>query len=42
MDIAASAQKITEKIILRIVRYAKGIYGSDTDSLVMAGGVALN
>lgn len=42
MDIAASAQKVVEDIILRIVRYAKKTYGQDIDNLVLAGGVALN
>lgn len=42
MNIAASAQKVTEDILLRIVRHAKKEYGQDTDNLVMAGGVALN
>lgn len=42
MDIAASVQKITEDIILRIVKHAKEKYGQKIDNLVMAGGVALN
>lgn len=42
MDIAASVQKITEDIILRMVRHAKESYGNGIDNLVMAGGVALN
>lgn len=42
MDIAASAQKVTEDIILRMVRHAKETYGKDIDNLVLAGGVALN
>ncbi|MDE6056297.1 MAG: hypothetical protein K2G55_21630, partial [Lachnospiraceae bacterium] len=42
MDIAASAQKVTEEIILKMVSHAKEAYGKDTDNLVMAGGVALN
>ena len=42
MDIAASAQKVTEEIILKMVSHAKEVYGKDTDNLVMAGGVALN
>lgn len=42
MDIAASVQKITEDIILRMVRHAKEKYGREIDNLVMAGGVALN
>ena len=40
MDVAASIQKTTEKVILRIVRHAHKITGCD--SLCMAGGVALN
>lgn len=42
MDIAASVQKITEDITLRIVKHAKEKYGQEIDNLVMAGGVALN
>ena len=42
MDIAASAQKVVEDIILRMVRHAKDTYGTGIDNLVMAGGVALN
>ena len=42
MDIAASVQRITEEIILRMVRHAKGTYGQEIDNLVLAGGVALN
>ncbi len=42
MDIAASAQKVVEDIILRMVRHAKETYGSGIDNLVLAGGVALN
>lgn len=42
MDIAASAQKVVEDIILRIVAHAKKEYGKDIDNLVLAGGVALN
>lgn len=42
MDIAASAQKVVEDIILRIVMHAKESYGQNIDNLVMAGGVALN
>ncbi len=40
MDIAASAQKITEEIIIKLARHAKKITGEN--NLVMAGGVALN
>lgn len=40
MDIAASVQKLTEEVILRTARHAREMYG--IDSLVMAGGVALN
>ncbi len=42
MDIAASVQKITEEIIIKIARYAKSKYGQEIDNLCMAGGVALN
>lgn len=42
MDIAASAQKVVEDIILKMVRHAKKMYGKDIDNLVLAGGVALN
>lgn len=42
MDIAASAQKVIEDIILLMVKHAKEKYGDGIDSLVLAGGVALN
>ena len=42
MDIAASVQLVTEEIILKVARHAKNTYGQDIDSLVLAGGVALN
>ena len=42
MDIAASVQKITEEIILKLAKHAKLKYGQDIENLVMAGGVALN
>lgn len=42
MDIAASVQKVTEEILLKLVAYAKETYGTDINNLVMAGGVALN
>lgn len=42
MDIAASAQKVVEDVILRLVRHAKHKYGKEINNLVMAGGVALN
>ena len=42
MDIAASAQKVVEDIILKMVRHAKNTYGENIDNLVLAGGVALN
>ena len=42
MDIAASAQKVVEDIILKIVCHAKRKYGKEIDNLVLAGGVALN
>ena len=40
MDIAASAQAVTEEIMLRLARTAKRLTGEK--DLVMAGGVALN
>jgi carbamoyltransferase len=40
MDIAASIQKVTEEIMLRIARFAHKITG--IKNLVLAGGVALN
>jgi carbamoyltransferase len=40
MDIAASIQKVTEEIMLRIVRFAHDKTGMQ--NLVLAGGVALN
>lgn len=40
MNIAASAQKVTEEILLSLARHAKEITGESR--LVMAGGVALN
>lgn len=40
MDIAASAQKVTEEIIISLARHAKELTGAS--NLVMAGGVALN
>jgi|MDTC01.1.fsa_nt_gb carbamoyltransferase len=40
MDIACSVQKVTEKIILSMARYAKKITGAEY--LCMSGGVALN
>lgn len=42
MDIAASVQKITEDILLKVVRHAKQSYGENINNLVLAGGVALN
>ncbi|MCM1154142.1 MAG: carbamoyltransferase [Ruminococcus flavefaciens] len=42
MDIAASAQKVVEEIILKLVRHAKNKFGGHIDNLVLAGGVALN
>lgn len=42
MDIAASAQKVVEDIILRMVQHAKSAFGEEIDNLVLAGGVALN
>tara|TARA_Y100000591_G_scaffold310425_1_gene312735 strand:- start:1690 stop:3540 length:1851 start_codon:yes stop_codon:yes gene_type:complete len=40
MDVAASIQKVTEKIVLKLARHARKITGSS--NLCMAGGVALN
>jgi len=40
MDIAASIQKVTEEIMMRIVRHAHRLTGQK--NLVLAGGVALN
>lgn len=42
MDIAASAQKVVEDIILKMVRHAKEAFGEEIENLVLAGGVALN
>lgn len=42
MDIAASAQKVVEDIIIRLVKHAKQAFGKEIDNLVLAGGVALN
>ncbi len=40
MDIAASAQKLTEEIVISLADHAKAVTGEK--NLVMAGGVALN
>ncbi|MBI4706579.1 MAG: carbamoyltransferase [Candidatus Omnitrophica bacterium] len=40
MDIAASIQKVTEEVVLRMARYVHKITGQD--KLCLAGGVALN
>ncbi len=40
MDLAASIQAVTEKVVLRLAKHAREITGSR--NLVMAGGVALN
>jgi carbamoyltransferase len=40
MDMAASIQKVTEEIVLKVARHAHEMTG--LDDLVMAGGVALN
>ena len=40
MDIAASIQKVTEEVVLRMARHAKDLTGSK--NLCLAGGVALN
>ena len=42
MDIAASAQKVIEDIVIRIVKHTKKTFGQQIDNLVLAGGVALN
>jgi len=42
MDIAASAQKVVEEVLVKLVKHAKQEYGQKIDNLVMAGGVALN
>lgn len=39
-DVAASLQKVTEEIVLKIVDYAHGLY--KTENLCLSGGVALN
>lgn len=40
MDIAASIQKVTEEVVLRMARHAKEL--TDSKNLCLAGGVALN
>ena len=40
MDLAASIQQVTEEVIMRLAQTAKSI--TNSDNLVMAGGVALN
>ena len=40
MDVAASIQKVTEVIMIKICKFAKKTY--DIDNLCLAGGVALN
>jgi len=40
MDLAASVQQITEKVVLKCARYARDLTGAP--NLVLAGGVALN
>lgn len=40
MDVAASIQKVTEEVMLRIVRHVHKVTGKD--NLCLAGGVALN
>ncbi len=42
MDIAASAQKIVEEVVIKLSQYAKKTYGKDIGNLCLAGGVALN
>lgn len=41
MDLAASVQKVTEEIIIKLAKTARRITGQ-SENLVMAGGVALN
>lgn len=41
MDLAASVQKVTEEVIVKQARFAKSLR-PDLDSLVLAGGCALN
>lgn len=40
MDVAASIQKVTEEVVLRIIRHVKETY--DAKNICLAGGVALN
>src|SRR3546814_20174917 len=40
MDLAASVQKVTEEVVLRLARYARRELGER--NLCLAGGVALN
>jgi len=40
IDVAASIQKVTEEVVLKLARHAKEVTGSK--NLTMAGGVALN
>lgn len=40
MDLAASIQKVTEEIVIKIARHARKL--TEIDNLVMAGGIALN
>lgn len=40
MDLAASVQKVTEDVVVKVSRYLRGLTGMS--DLVMAGGVALN
>lgn len=40
MDLAASIQKVTEEVVLKVSRYLRNLTGQK--NLVMAGGVALN
>lgn len=40
MDLAASIQVVTQDVVVRMAKYAKGKYGGE--NLCMAGGVALN
>jgi len=42
MDIAASAQKVLEEVLLSMAKYARKAAGISVRNLVLAGGVALN
>lgn len=42
MDMAASIQKVVEEVLALMVEHVKKIVGEEVESLVLAGGVALN